>query len=105
MHNNFPMREWHVTHMEKTLVKYVAGLAPDASAWEKRNHKKYGKIQNICSQIDYDIKHGVTSDQVILFLRKVRNDKLFSTVRLGDGSMGRLEEIEEYFGRPHRPLR
>lgn len=91
--------------MEKTLVKYVAGLAPNASSWERRNHKKYGKLQNICRQIDYDIKHGVTNDQVVLFLRKVRTDKSFLAIRLGDGSMDRLEEMEQYFHGPGRHLR
>jgi hypothetical protein len=48
------MREWHVEHMEKTVVKYVKGLSENASGWEKRNHKKYGRLTNICRQIDYD---------------------------------------------------
>ncbi|MCC2648119.1 MAG: hypothetical protein K0R16_922 [Nitrososphaeraceae archaeon] len=56
MQNSFPMREWHVEHMEKTVVKYVKGLSENASGWEKRNHKKYGSLANICRQIDYDIK-------------------------------------------------
>ena len=25
--NSFPMREWHVKHMEKTVVKFVTGLS------------------------------------------------------------------------------
>ena len=40
MQNNFPMREWHVEHMEKTVVKYVTGLSETASMWEKRQDKR-----------------------------------------------------------------
>ena len=29
------MREWHVEHMEKTVVKYVKGLSENASDEEK----------------------------------------------------------------------
>jgi len=33
--NSYPMKEWHVKHMENTLLKFVTGLAEDASRWEK----------------------------------------------------------------------
>lgn len=105
MQNSFPMREWHVKHMEKTVVKYIGGLALDASSWERKNHKRYANLPNICRQIDYDIKHGVTSEQVVLFLSKVRNDSSFSKVRGNDGSMDRLVEIEKYFHGPGRRIR
>jgi hypothetical protein len=25
--NNYPMRDWHFEHMQKTIVKYVFGLS------------------------------------------------------------------------------
>jgi hypothetical protein len=86
--NSFPMREWHVEHMEKTVVKYVKGLSENASGWEKRNHKKY------------DIKHGVSSEQVSSVFEKIRNDSSFSSLRKGNGSMERLAEIENQFSKP-----
>lgn len=98
--NNFPMKEWHVEHMEKTVVKYVKGLSENATGWEKRNHKKYGNFANICRQIDYDIKHGVSSEQVTSLLEKIRKDSSFSTLRKGSGSMERLAEIESQFSKP-----
>jgi hypothetical protein len=98
--NSFPMREWHVEHMEKTVVKYVKGLSENASGWEKRNHKKYGSLANICRQIDYDIKHGVSSEQVSSMFEKIRNDSRFSALRKGNGSMERLAEIENQFSKP-----
>ena len=30
------MKQWHVEHMEKTIVRFVTGLSQDASAWERR---------------------------------------------------------------------
>jgi hypothetical protein len=98
--NSFPMREWHVEHMEKTVVKYVKGLSENASGWEKRNHKKYGSLANICRQIEYDIKHGVSSEQVTSLFERIRNDSSFSTLRKGNGSMERLAEIESQFNKP-----
>lgn len=100
MQNNFPMMEWHVQHMEKTVVKYVKGLSENASGWEKRNHKKYGGLTNVCRQIEYDIKHGVTSEQVLSTFHKVRNHSSFSELRKGNGSMERLGEVESHFTKP-----
>ena len=93
------MREWHIEHMEKTVVKYVKGLSDNATGWEKRNHKKYGNLANICRQIEYDIKHGVSSDQVTSLLEKIRKDSYFSTLRKSNGSMERLAEIESQFSK------
>jgi len=98
--NSFPMKEWHVEHMEKTVVKYVKGLSENASGWEKRNHKKYGNLANICRQIEYDIKHGATREQVISMFSKVRNDSTFANLREGTGSMNRLDEVENRFSQP-----
>ena len=27
MQNSFPMREWHIKHMEKIVIKFVTGLS------------------------------------------------------------------------------
>ena len=91
------MREWHVKHMEKTIVKFVTGLSENASMWEKRQNKRYGRITNICRQIDYDIKQGVTTEQVLLILQQIRDDSSFSSLREKDGSIERLDEVEKYF--------
>ena len=94
------MREWHVEHMEKTVVKYVKGLSENASGWEKRNNKKYGSLAKICRQIEYDVKHGVTSEQVFSMFSRVRNDSSFANLREGYGSMKRLDEVESHFAKP-----
>jgi hypothetical protein len=91
------MREWHVEHMEKTIVKFVAGLSDNASSWQRRQHKKYSNITNVRKNIDYDIKHGVTNEEVLSFLDKVRNHSSFSSLRKNHGSLERLDEVEKYF--------
>lgn len=85
--------------MEKTVVKYVGGLAENATTWERKQHKRYGNIANICRQIDYDMKHGVTEDQVLLFLQSMRNNSSFAKVRKNDGAILRLDEVEEHYRR------
>jgi len=83
--------------MEKTVVKFVTGLSENASRWEKRQNKRYGRITNVCRQIGYDIKQGATNEQVLLLLQKIRNDSSFSSLREKDGSMERLNEVEKNF--------
>ena len=39
--NNFAMRDWHLEHIEKVINRYIKGISPDASSFEKRNFKKY----------------------------------------------------------------
>ena len=95
--NSFPMREWHVQHMEKTIIKFVTGLSVNASVWEKRQNKRYGTFNNVCKQIGYDIKHGVTTEQVLLLLQKIRNDSSFSNLQRNDDSMQRLNELDKHF--------
>jgi hypothetical protein len=91
------MKEWHVKHMEQTLIKFVTGLSENASRWERRLNKKYGRIGAVRKRIEYDIKHGVTNKQVYLFLQLIRTDPSYSDVRTHDGSMERLDEIQAHF--------
>src|SRR5438034_11673837 len=97
MQNSFPMREWHVEHMEKIVIKFVTGLSESATNWEKRQNKRYGRISNVCRQIGYDIKQGATNEQVLLLLQKIRNDSSSSSFRTKDGSIERLNEVEKHF--------
>lgn len=97
MQNSFPMREWHIKHMEKIVIKFVTGLSESATNWEKRQNKRYGRISNVCRQIGYDVKQGATNEQVLLFLQKIRNDSAFSSLRQNSGSIERLDEVEKQF--------
>ena len=83
--------------MEKIVLKFVTGLSPNATAWEKKIFKRYGKLAIVCRQINYDIKQGATNDQVLLFLQKIRSDSSFSVLRAINGSLDRLEELENEF--------
>jgi hypothetical protein len=83
--------------MEKTVVKFVTGLSENATMWEKRQNKRYARITNVCRQIGYDIKQGVTNEQVLLLLQKIRNDSSSSSFRTKDGSIERLNEVEKHF--------
>ena len=95
--NSFPLREWHVAHMEKIIIKFVTGLSVDASRREKRQNKRYGRITSVCRQIGYDMKQGATIEQVLLFLQNIRNDSSYSNLQKNDGSMQRLNELDKYF--------
>lgn len=86
--------------MQKTILKYVKGLSDDANSWERRNHKKYGSITNVCRQIEYDMKHGVTKDEIMASLSKIQTQSSYQTLRRDSSSMGRLEEIAEHFTSP-----
>jgi hypothetical protein len=63
--NNYAMKDWHLEHVEKVIVRYVKGVSPDASSFEKRNYKKYSTVSSCGKQIEYDIKHGVTHEEVM----------------------------------------
>jgi hypothetical protein len=108
MQNNncYPLREWHFEHMKKTVLKFVTGIPDDATSWQKKQHKKYNKISNIRRGISYDIKHGVTNEEVLSFMDEVRDGASFSDLRRVDGSEGRLNEIKLLFmplrRHPHR---
>lgn len=87
--------------MQKTIVKFISGLSELESgySWKKRQHKKYsGNIGYVRRNIQFDIKHGVTVEEVITFLDKVRNDISFSDVRNSAGSGERLEQLEREQG-------
>ena len=98
--NSFPMREWHVKHMERTIVRFVRGLSENATRWEVRLNNKYGKISTVIKRIDYDIKHGVTNQQVSSFLQLMKTDSIYIEAMATEGSLQRLNELETYYDGP-----
>jgi hypothetical protein len=90
------MKQWHLEHVEKTIKKFIIGLSENASIWEKRQHKKYGTIANCCKQVDYDLKHGVTIEEVFLVLQKIKSDETFAPVLQNENSSHRFGDIEKY---------
>jgi hypothetical protein len=91
------MRDWHFEHMQKTIVRYVFGLSEGEkdSSWKQKQHKKYGgNLTNVRRNIDFDIRHGVTREEVTEFLAKVKHDSSFSKQRKIVGSIKRIKELE-----------
>jgi hypothetical protein len=91
------MKDWHFEHMQKTIVKYVFGLSEDekGSKWKVNQHKKYsGNLMNVRRNIDFDIRHGVSKEEVTRFLDKIQYDSSFSKQRKIEGSIERIKELE-----------
>jgi hypothetical protein len=88
------MKDWHLEHIEKVIIRFVEGLSADASSFEKRNHKRYGTVTNCIRQIEYDLKHGVKKEEVTEILRKIKHDKKYRELRSNPDAMGRLDDLE-----------
>ena len=92
--NNFAMRDWHLEHVEKVILRYIKGLSDDASSFEKRNFRKYSNVASCSKQIEYDMKHGVTVEEVIAVLQKIRHDDSYSEFRQIQEAVQRLDDLE-----------
>ena len=89
------MRDWHFEHMQKTILKYISGLTDTEkqSSWKVKKHKKYGgNLTSVRRNINFDMKHGVTREEVTEFLDRVQNDPSFWNVRK-KGSKERIAEL------------
>lgn len=100
--NNFAMKDWHLEHVEKVIVRFVKGISPDASSFEKRNYKKYSTVSSCAKQIEYDIKHGVTMDEVMNVVRRIRHEKQFKELQKNPESLQRLDELERQISTPKK---
>ena len=103
--NSYPLREWHFEHMQKTIAKYVTGISESTSTpYQKRLHKRYnGNLTYICKNIGFDIKHGVTNEQVLAFLDKIKNDPSYANMQQNIDSIERLESLEKQFNAASLP--
>jgi hypothetical protein len=81
-------------------MRYVIGLPVDASNWQKRMNKRYGKISNIVKNINYDIKHGADKEQVISLFSRIRKDSFFRDLQINKESMDRLDNLERELNIP-----
>ena len=93
--NSFAMKEWHLEHSEKVIVRFVKGLSSDATAFERRNHKRYGSITQCVKQLDYDMKHGVDKVEVMDVLKKVKMLKKYAELRSDPEAVQRITSLEE----------
>jgi hypothetical protein len=96
------MKDWHLEHVEKVIVRYVKGISADASSFERRNFKKYSTISSCAKQIEYDIKHGVTTKEVLAVMQRIRYDKCFSELRGNPETVQRLDELERQVSVPKK---
>ena len=95
--NIFPMRYWHVKHMQDTVIKYLKGLPDDASRFDKKLYKRYSGITNVPNKLQYDLKHGATQVDLREFLTWIRKDESFSMLGNSNGFADRLNELESHF--------
>jgi hypothetical protein len=80
--------------MQKTIIKYVTGISENTTSFQKRLHKRYnGNLTYVRKNIGFDIKHGVTNEQVLAFLDKIKNDPSYADKQNSD-SRERLESLE-----------
>ena len=95
-YNDFPLKEWHIEHMKKTIVKFITGLSDNPSKWEARQNKKYNNIYSVQRGLSHDIKHGVPNSEIQMFLQKIDNDSSFTGLRNKEGLRKRFLEIEDF---------
>jgi hypothetical protein len=91
------MRDWHVKHMQDTVIKYLTGLSEDASRWQRRLNKQYGKLAHVTKRIDYDIKHGVEKQELLAFLELIKTDQSYSELRKANDFGYRFDSLEASF--------
>lgn len=89
------MKDWHLEHAEKVIVRFARGLPAGASDYEKRNYKKYGTLTFCSRQIEYDMKHGVEKNEVMRIFRKIRLNKKYASLLSSEGAGTRLQELED----------
>ena len=88
------MKEWHIKHMQDTIIKYLTGLPENANRFQRKLHKKYGNLTQVTKRIEYDLKHGVERSEVITFLTAIKGNQSFSELRITDGFEDRLNALE-----------
>jgi hypothetical protein len=91
------MRDWHVKHMQDTIVKYLTGLSENASRWQRRLDKKYGNLAQVTKRINYDLKHGVEKQEVLAFLELIKKDQAYIELRKVNDFSYRFDSLEASF--------
>ena len=91
------MRDWHVKHMQDTILKYLTGLSENATRWQRKLDKKYGNQAQVIKRIDYDLKHGVEKQEVLAFLELIKTDESYSELRKANAFGYRFDSLEAGF--------
>jgi hypothetical protein len=90
------MREWHIEHMQKTIIKYISGISDTMSMLQARQYMKYYNISNVQKTIHHDTNHGVMKEDIFLFIKKVRNHPSYYVLQSNKLAMEKLRNIEKY---------
>jgi hypothetical protein len=90
------MKDWHLGHAEKAVVRFIVGLSKDASEYERRLYKKHGTTASCIRQLEYDMHHGVQKQEIIDIIRKMQRTKKYSGAKSDPGARLRLEELKNY---------
>lgn len=94
--NNYPMRDWHIKHMQNTIIKYITGLSDSMPSWKARQYMKFYNMANVQKAIAYDAKHGVSREEILAFIELVRTHPTYCDLQGNKLSMGNLNAIEKY---------
>ncbi|MFB5600906.1 MAG: hypothetical protein ACE5SW_11855 [Nitrososphaeraceae archaeon] len=95
-YNNFPLREWHIEHMKKTIIKFITGLSDNPTRWEVKQNKRYNNIFSVKRILERDVKQGVTNSEIKIFLRTINSDSYFIDLRQKEGFRERFSKIENW---------
>jgi hypothetical protein len=57
-------------------------------------YRKYGGIMNVNRTIEYDLKHGVTKNEIMSFLVTLKTEASFSQLRMANGFDDRMYQLE-----------
>ena len=90
------MREWHVEHMQKTIIKYISGISDTMSLLQARQYMKYYTLSNVQKTLYYDTNHGVTKEDIFLFIETVRTRPSYYVLQSNKLAMEKLRNIEKY---------
>ena len=82
--------------LKKLLKNLLRGYQKLLAYGKNDSTKDIGTITNCCKQVDYDLKHGVTIDEVIQVLHKIKDDETFAPVLQSENAILRFNEIEKY---------
>lgn len=83
--NNFPLREWHINHVEMVIAEYARGTG------------KKDTLSMAVRYVNYDRMHGVTDEDIFKIMERIRCGKSYSELQTGD-KLARLDLITQKLG-------
>jgi hypothetical protein len=96
----FPLRDWHTNQMKAVVSAYLdaeGGSYEGLHMVRQLNSKRgsyYTSLDSCCHAIEYDMKHGVTKNEVLIFLGRLRNHTSLSKVYKKKNIIRRIKELE-----------